>query len=82
MNRIIFAATALAGLALIANQKPLREVSRASSAAMFITKEAPYRVPEKSESAPRERPVAVEVTDEALEELRRSAKYARVLIPV
>lgn len=80
MNKIIFVVTAFVSLALVASGRSSVKVYRGPSGATFIKAEAPWRMPERNIPAQRERPVAVEVTDEALEYIRRSSKFAYVLL--
>lgn len=80
MNKIIFVVTAFVGLALVASSRYSAKVPEGPSGVVFIGADAPWRVPEKKLPVQRERLVAIAVTDEALEHIRRSSKFAYVLL--
>jgi len=76
MNRIIFGATALLGLALVANVGSDEPKGKMCSAKMAFVANTGRQVPAQKKFPRQERQFAIEVTDEALEELRRINKHA------
>lgn len=82
MNRIILTATALIGLALVAKSGFFEPATVAfkSKTSLSSAVERPQKPAKKS--VPRHSPfAAVEVTDEALEELRKLSKLAKTAKP-
>lgn len=76
MNRIIFAATAIVGLALVANVGSYEPRGKVCSAKMSFVANTGRQVPMPKKFPSQERQYAIEVTDEALEELWRIHKHA------
>lgn len=75
MNRIIFAATALVGLALVANNGSFEPTGRCVKDLSLKAKTG-RDFPSRKVPQAQERLFAVEVRDEALEELRRHSRVA------
>ena len=78
MNRIIFAATALIGLVLVANvgSRGPKGNGNVCSAGLAFVADTGRKMPAQKKLPRQERLYAVEVTDEALEELRRRSRLA------
>ena len=78
MNRIIFGATALLGLALVANvgSREPKGNGNMCSAKLALVADTGRKMPAQKKFPRQERLYAVEVTDDALEELRRINKHA------
>ena len=82
MNRIIFMATALIGLALVASNGFHRPKSGCGVGETLLMSQTSGReVPAKKSASTKVPLVAIEVTDEALEKLRRLAKLSNTAWP-
>ena len=82
MNRIIFAVTALIGLGLVTcgGSRGLRS-DRFVGKTSLMPKASKREVPAKKPVSTKAPLVAIEVTDEALEELRKLSKLANTAWP-
>lgn len=78
MNKIIFAVTALVGLALVANvgSRGSKGSGGGCLAGLAFVADTGRKMPAQKKFPRQERLYAVEVTDEALEELRRHSRFA------
>lgn len=79
MNRIIFVLTAFIGLALVIDVGSFEPRGRMCLAKMSVA-DTGRKMPAQRKFPKQERQYAIEVTDEALEELQKVHKHARGIL--
>lgn len=82
MNKIIFTTTAVIALALVASTGTVKTSEKTSMKRAFVVQKTSKRTVPAEKDVPYRQPLcAVEVTDEALEELRKFAKLSNTAWP-